>query len=78
MASVERAVALPSRVACRVAPLLLQAKHEMVSTTRVWFWCAVLMIEVIFELVQPPQPVVSVPSGSVLSSPPVERHPTLK
>src|SRR5262245_19893925 len=71
-ARVERAVELPSSAAWRAAPPPLQAKHEIVRTTRVWFWWAALMIEVIFELVQPAQP------DSVLSSWPFERHPTLK
>jgi hypothetical protein len=71
-------VALPSIDAWIRAPVVLQAKHETLRTTRVWFWCAALMIEVIFELVQPAQPVVNEPSGLYLSRYPDGRQPTLK
>src|SRR5687768_3630464 len=73
-----RDVALRSRLAWVVAPALLQAKHERLSTTRLWFRCASLMIEVIFELVQPAQPIVLDPSGSRFWRFPEAVQPTLK
>src|SRR5262245_35818009 len=71
-AKVVRAVELPRSAACREAPVPLHAKHESVSTTRVWFVWAALMVEVIFALVQPLQP------DPVFSSWPLDRQPTLK
>ena len=58
--------------------LEVQAKLCTVSTTRVWFVWAALMTLVSFELVQPLQPTVVVPSVFFLSRPPVEVAPTPK
>ncbi len=61
-----------------LAPAELQAKQETVRTTRVWWSWAALMIEVIFELVQPAQPVVAEPSAFRLARLPLLVQPTLK
>jgi hypothetical protein len=74
----DRAVALPSRVDWVVCWPDVQAKQLIVRTTRVPCWWAAVMIEVTFELVQPPQPVVAVPSGSSFMRLPFLSAPTLK
>ena len=60
------------------APALLQAKQLTASTTRVPCSCALLMTEVILELVQPAQPVEIEPSALRFHSPPELVHPTPK
>ena len=73
-----RAVELPSSAPWVLAWLEVQAKTEIVSTTRVPFWWAALMMLVSRELVQPPQPVVTDPSLLRFSRLPARSAPTEK
>ena len=72
-----RAVGLPSSCSWRSAAARPGETHT-VSTTRVPFVWAALMIEVIRELVQPPQPVVGDAVGVELQEVAVVSEPTLK
>ena len=73
-----RAVALPRIAFWTLAWVDVQANTETVRTTRVPRWCAALMTAVIDELVQPPHPVVLVPSASFFLRLPFEFAPTEK
>ncbi len=78
LARVSRAEPLPSSARWTFAWAVVQAKTLTVSTTRVPCWWALEMTDVRLELVQPPQPVVFVPSGSFLRRLPARSAPTEK
>ena len=78
LARLSLAVGLPSSAPWSWAWPVDHAITLIVSTTRVPLAWAALMIEVIFELVQPPQPVVGEPSESSFSRLPFLSAPTLK
>ena len=69
---------LPRSAFWTLAWLVVQAKALTVSTTRVPSAWAALITRVMRELVQPPQPVVSVPSRSRFLSAPLAVTPTEK
>ena len=77
-ARLRRALALPRSAFWTAAWPDVQAKTVSVSVTRLRFAWAALMIEVISELVQPAQPVVSEPSASRFFRLPFASAPTEK
>ena len=77
-AKLSRAAEVPRSAFWTFACELVHAKTLRVSTTRVPRECALLMTEVMDELVQPPQPVVVVPSRFFLRRLPLESAPTEK